>query len=208
MKLKSTALIPALVITALAACTGTAFGQTEILTFDNLSGPYNSVPNGYGGLQWQNFDYEGGLYATPNSGYVNGVVSPGNIAFNDAGNPAFINGGSFNLNSAYLTGAWNNGLQVEVRGWVGAALTYDNTYTVNASGPTLVNFNYTGIDQVEFISSGGTAYPPAAIGGAGEQFVMDNLSVTLTPEPSTFALAGLAAVSLMSRRLNRPDSGS
>ena len=75
-----------------------------------------------------------------------------------------------------------------------------STYAVNTTGPTLVNFNYMGIDQVNFISSGGMLHPGLG-GGPGEQFVMDNLSITLVPEPSTFALVGLAAMSLIFRRL-------
>jgi len=203
MRPKMIVLIPTLIAVTLVTSLEMAFAQTEILTFDDLPGvggfdQYLLVPNGYGGLQWQNFQYMDGL-AQPNSGYLNGVVSPNNIAFNDAGNPALISDGSFNLNSAYLTAAWNDGLQVEVQGFVGAALIYDHTYTVNTTGPTLVNFNYTGIDQVTFISSGGTLHP--GISGRGEQFVMDNLSITPVAEPSTVALVGLATMSLILRCL-------
>ena len=205
MKSKTTVLIPTSVMVALLACAGTVFSQTEILTFDNLPGvggydQYLSIPNGYGGLRWQNLLYMDGLAQTANGGYVNGVVSPNNIAFNGTGNSAQVSDGSFNLNSAYLASAWNAGLQVEVQGFVGTVLIYDHTYTVNTTGPTLVNFNYAGIDQIKFISSGGTP-PPGFGGGAREQFVMDNLSITLVPEPSTFALVGLAVMSLILRRL-------
>ncbi len=208
MQSKTTVLIPASVLAALLACAGTAFAQTEILTFDDLSGvggynEYRLIPNGYGGLQWQNLLYMAGLAQTPNSGYVNGVVSLSNIAFNGAGAPALVSDGFFNLNSAYLTAAWNDGLQVEVKGFVGATLIYDHAYTVNTTGPTLVNFNYTGINQVMFISSGGTPHP--GLGSSGEQFVMDNLSITFVPEPSAFALVGLAAMSLI-LRLTRSDA--
>lgn len=206
MKSKTSVLIPALAIAALAASTGIAMAQTEILTFDDLAGvggydQYIAVPYGYGGLQWQNFLYMDGLTQTANSGYVNGVVSPNNIVFNAVGYPAVVSDGSFNLNSAYLTAAWDDGLQVEVQGFVGAAMVYDNTYTVNTTAPTLLNFNYAGINQVTFKSSSGTPHP--GLGSAGEQFVMDNLSVTLVPEPSTFALAGLAVLLLSFQCLPR-----
>lgn len=191
MKAVNSFLIGALVIVAPAV----ALAQTEILTFDNLPGvggydQYLPIPNGYGGLQWQNFQYMDGLTQTANSGYVNGVVSPNNIVFNTFGNPALVSDGSFNLNSAYLTAAWTDGLQVEVQGFVGAAVIYDHTYTVNTTGPTLVNFNYMGIDQVNFIS----------IPQPGAQFVMDNLSITLVPEPSAFALLGLAVLIVVAPR--------
>lgn len=72
-------------------------------------------------------------------------------------------------------------MQVEVQGFVGAQLTYDNTYTLNASSSTLVNFNYNGIDQVKFIPVN-----PVTI------FVMDNLTVTPVPEPGPAAFLSVA----------------
>jgi PEP-CTERM motif len=200
MKANALKLIASLIVAGIAA---SARAQTELITFDDLpipSGAIGTIPNGYNGLQWSNFGVHASLGFTP-SGYVNGVVSAKNTAFNLNGTPAFISDGALNLNSAYLTGAWNNGLQVEVQGFVGAALTYDNIYTVNETGPTLINFNYLGVDQVNFISSGGTPVPGLA--GAGVQFVMDNLSVTLVPEPSTLALAGLSGLSLLLLRRQR-----
>jgi hypothetical protein len=203
-------LILTLVLIALVTSIGTAFGQTEILTFDDVpvggfTGPVaGPIPNGYGGLQWNNFDAINAalhLQFYGPSGYNNGVVSPTNEAFNGNGTPAVISGQTFNLNSAYLSAAWNDGLQVEVQGFVGTTLTYDNTYTVNTQGPTLINFNYAGIDEVEFISSGGV--PHGYTVGHGTQFGMDNVSVTLIPEPSTFALAGLAPIILPLWRLTR-----
>ena len=206
MKSKGAVSILASVIAAMVARTGTALAQTEILTFDNLSGvgsynQYLPVPDGYGGLHWRNVLYIDGPAQTPNTGYVNGMVSPGNIAFNGAGNSAMVSDGFFNLNSVYLTAGWNDGLQVEVQGFAGAQLIYDNIYTVNTTGPRWFNFNYVGINLVAFISSGGV--PHSGLGSFGEQFVMDNLSVTLIPEPSAFALAGLALTSLYTSNRRR-----
>ncbi len=195
---KSTVLVLASVTATLVACAATA---SQILTFDDLpeSGFLSAIPNGYGGLQWQNFYYIDGTTETPDSGYVNGIVSPNNVAYNGFGNSATIIGAPFDLDSAYLTAAWNDNLQLEVQGFVGATLTYDQTYTLNTTGSTLINFNDAGVDEVEFISSGGTPNPGLG-GSGGEQFVMDNLSITLVPEPSTFALASLATISLFLHR--------
>ncbi len=207
MKPKTIILIPTVVVAALVASIGTSFAQTEILTFDDLSWSgyvYEQIPNGYGGLQWNNFfvlNTAQELSSFGRNGEVNGVVSPPNVAFNGGGAAAFISDGSFNLNSAYLMAAWNDGLQVEVQGFVGDTLTFDNTYTVGTQGSTLINFNYVGVDEVNFISSGGV---PHGFGfGAGTQFGMDNLSITLVPEPSTFALVGLTVIFLTLRCLLR-----
>ncbi|MFZ0828868.1 MAG: PEP-CTERM sorting domain-containing protein [Verrucomicrobiia bacterium] len=194
-------------ITTIAAITGPSKIWAQTITFDDLNPttlpggdhPYNAqVPNGYAGLQWNNFfvtDVPQQLQAYPyDTGYANGLVSGNNEVYNAYGTPALISDGAFNLNSAYLTGAWNNGLQVEVQGFVGNTLTYDTTYTVNTTGPTLVNFNYLGVDKVNFISFGGVS---AGYGGTGTQFVMDNMTISPVPEPSVLALVGLNAAALM-----------
>ncbi len=206
MKLKKIFLTPTLAIAALVASIGITFAQTEILTFDDLSWSgsyYEQIPNDYGGLQWNNFFVVNtvqdlSIHGTTDGG-VNGVVSPPNLAFNAGGTAAFISDGSFNLNSAYLMAVWNDGLQVEVQGFVGATLIYDNTYSVNTQGSTLINFNYIGVDEVNFISSGGMHHQGYI--GNGTQFGMDNVSITLVPEPSTYALVGLGVIVLILRSL-------
>jgi len=164
-----------------AAATGNAQG---LLTFDDLTaGP--PLPNGYGGLNWQNFGVEDGLAMPATYGYHTGMISPSNVAFNRLGQPASItvSGGLFDLDSAYLTAALNfdTPLDIEVQGFVGTTLLYDNTYIVNRSAPSLINFDYVGVNKVTFISS------PA------QEFAMDNLTFAV-PEPSTYALVSVATV--------------
>jgi len=186
-----------------------AISQTEILTFDDLPYPgtgysYSGglpVPEGYGGLQWDDFWYLDGVN-TPSSGFQTGVVSPTNVGFNGYDGAPSVSGAVFNLNSAYLTGAWNDGLQVEVQGFVAGVLIYDNTYTVNATGPSFINFNYLGVDDVHFISSGGTQHV-GFYGGIGEHFAIDNMSITIVSEPSAFTLFGLAGVLWVFRLPNK-----
>jgi hypothetical protein len=210
MKPKAIFLLPVLALAAWLVIIGTACAQTETLTFDDLSfnGLDGQIPNGYGGLQWNNFFVQNTAQGTNLlgiSGYFNGLVSPTNVAFNAFGGTAsFSASNAFNLDSAYLTGAWNDGLQVEVQGFVGDTLTYDNTYTVSSLGPTLINFNYLGVDEVELISSGGTAH---GYEETGEQFVMDNLTITV-PEPATVALVGLAVSILILRGWHRVGKSS
>lgn len=176
----------------------------EVLTFDNLpttppapgEAADGDIPNGYGGLYWSNFGVINGLEAGPSYGYYTGVVSGSNVAFNEYGAPATIsNPYAFILHSAYLTAALNlnTPLNIQVEGFQGTNLAYDNTYTVNNLGPTLIDFNYISVDRVEFISS------PA------QQFAMDNLNVTVplpVPEPGNLALMLVAALggALLKRR--------
>jgi hypothetical protein len=171
----------------------------QLLTFDDLptpsSGPggpdYGPIPNGYGGLNWGTFNVIDGLAVNPATGYYTGVVSPSNVIFNVYGEPATISNphGLFDLDSAYLTAGLNlsTPLNIEVQGFNGATMLYDNTYTVYNTGPTLVNFNYNGINSVTFITS-----PP-------QQLAMDNLMVTV-PEPPVTGLLGIGAVALLAFR--------
>jgi len=205
MKSRAICFIQLSVVAVWIASIGIASAQTELIKFDNFSPgiPGAQIPNSYAGLQWSNFYVLNAL--TENSvygddGYVNGMVSSPNVAYNSFGTNASISisSGSFNLNSAYLAGAWNDGLQVQAEGFVGNTLTYNNTYTVNSLGPTLINFDYLGVDEVMFISFGGTphGYPS---NGSGTHFVMDNLSVTLVPEPSVPSLGAVAGIVLALR---------
>ena len=157
-------------------------------TFDDL--PDNTsglvVPSGYRGFVWNSFGYLDGVnyYDNP-SGYAAGVVSTNNVAYNGGGYPANItctNGGHFNFISAELTAAWNDNLQLEAQGYVDGILTYDQTYTLSATVPTLIVFDYLGVTEVNFISSGGT--PHAAYGSTpAYHFAMDNVTMGAVIQP-------------------------
>jgi len=149
------------------------------LTFDTLSA--GAVPAGYGGLNWNNFIVIDGVHYSGNpSGYAAGVVSTNNVVYNGFGTAASITSANpFNLFSAYLTAAWNDNLQVEAQGYTNGVLIYDNTYTLSATNPTLINFNYLGVTEVDFTSSGGTQHPGYSVGAT--QFVMDNVNAATGP---------------------------
>ena len=192
------------------AAAASAAASTTI-NFDNLDGSGNqAVPNGYDGLNWTNFyvyDAFNDLGNLSPSGYhdaVRGVqswVSPNNVAFSANVNlgaiPIVSSATVFNLNSAYLHSVWNDNLQVEVIGSLAGLTTYDYTYMLNASatGPTFINFNYLGVDRVQFIPSGGT---PFYTNYFGPYFAIDNMAVDFVPtlaavpEPSTWLAAALA----------------
>jgi len=194
--------IKALMLTMVAFCGESLCGARQTIDFDDINPgapPGVSIPNGYAGLQWNNFYVLNATDPVYNpSGYLSGLLSGHNVAYNGFGDPAlFSSTGTFDLNSAYLTGAWNDGLSIEVKGFIGATLAYDNTYIVNATAPSFITFDYLGVTSVEFISSGGIHHQGYA--GSGTHFAMDNLTITV-PEPSTVLLLACAGMPLLLRR--------
>jgi len=200
-------LSPLIGFTFFAFLPSSTSGQT-LINFDDISTSYISsgkvieatlapVTNGYQGLCWNNFGVvnvplQTSLYAT--NGYTYGMVSPPNVAFNSGGTPAEIDlpGGSFNFLSVYLTGAWNSNLNIEVQGFNGANLLYDETVVASATNSTLFVFNYLDIDCLTFNSSVGQN--AGFLSGPGEQFAMDNMSFEFVPEPSTVLLTAFGVV--------------
>jgi len=147
------------------------------LTFDTLAAA--AVPTGYGGLNWNYFTVLDGVHYIHNpSGYGAGVVSTNNVVYS-TGVASITNANPFNLFSAYLTAAWNDNLQLEAKGYANGVLIYDNTYTLSATNPTLINFNYLGVTEVDFTSSGGTQHPGYYVGGP--HFVIDNVNAASGP---------------------------
>lgn len=163
------------VVMALSVSAGVS-SAVQLITFDDLPPSDGAqLNNGYAGFDWDNFYYLTGTELGIPSGYINGTVSQPNVAYNGFGEQAsFSSANQFNLTSADIAGAWDNGLRIEVQGYDGATLEYDNTYTVNTTGPSLITFDYTGITSVNFISSGGTA---AGYVGSGTQFAIDNILI-------------------------------
>ena len=180
------------VATAVAffAVTTAASATTTTLTFDNMATTFSSIPGGYGGLNWNNWNTLDGGSISP-SGYQNGVVSPPTVAYNAYGAPATFSAvsGTFTLDSFYVTAAWNNGLSVTVDGYSGATLEYSEMFTIDTSGPSFESFDWAGLTSVTLSTSGGTS---AGFQGAGTQLALDNLTIsTGVPEPSTWAMMGL-----------------
>jgi len=183
--------------------------NASLFSFDDLpdSFPGYAIPNGYGGLNWDNF-YEldganiNAYYGIAASGYANGVVSPNNVAFNYYGSTAVTSSSStFSLVSGYFTGAFNNGLTLSVQGYNGSSLIYSQSYTLNAIASQFITFNMNNITEADFSSYGG--YNAGLSYGSGTQFVMDNLTVVLVPEPPALALASLSGLMLLFSRLRK-----
>jgi hypothetical protein len=189
---------------ALASGATTARAQVTLITFDDLPDSTSAaIPNGYHGLIWYSFHCLDPVltYGSRLNGYKVGQISPDNVAYNSGGSSASIVSTSpFNFISAYLTAAWNDNMQVEVMGYAGTSLIFNNTYLLSATAPTLITFNYLGVDEVYFNPIGGTPHP--GYNGTGDQFVMDNLTLGV-PEPSSEALLMLGATLIVSRHSRR-----
>uniref|UniRef100_C6E7W0 Ice-binding protein C-terminal domain-containing protein n=1 Tax=Geobacter sp. (strain M21) TaxID=443144 RepID=C6E7W0_GEOSM len=186
----------------------TAASSATVLTFDEIKTTGDNqidVPDGYGGLTWQNIWATNTDDETRGPGYRNGTVSGSIVAFNADGRPGTISDRLFDFNGAYLTAAWNNGLNIQVQGYRGGNLAYDRTVVVDTTAPTFFLFDYAGVDRLTFDSFGGTN---AGYGGVGFHFAMDNFTFNETtpiPEPSTFLLlgAGIMAVACLRKGMTR-----
>ena len=154
--------------------------------FDNLSDPGASgmpIPNGYGGLNWSNFYYLNSDAVFQHygvSGYSNGTVTAPDVAYNGFGATASVSGTTFNFIGADLTAAWNNDLTITVSGYDNNVLVDQETVVVNSTAPTFFNFDFNGITQLVFSSSGGNN---AGYDGAGTQFVLENFTSTAMSNP-------------------------
>ncbi|MEH2117904.1 PEP-CTERM sorting domain-containing protein [Nostoc sp.] len=179
-----------------------AVAQATILTFDDIPLIFyrysEPIPNGYGGFNWNNFFRISDTYSL--TGYNNGRVSGDYVSYNGFGLPALVSDSIFDFNSAYLTAAFYDGLSVTVEGLKSGATLYSKTVVVNTTQPTLVNFDYFGVDELRFTSFGGVEPDYLINTGGGTNFALDNFTfnekATSVPEPTLLpALLSIATLS-------------
>lgn len=169
--------VAAIGVTAIAlGIVGSA--QAATLSFDDLPGNEGAISNGYGGLNWENFYYINSADYWPGAGYKTGTVSGINTTYNGWGNSATIsiNSGTFDFNSAYLTGVWNNGLIIKLDGLLGGVQKYSQTVIVDTSAPIKFDFHFLEINSLQITSSGGEY---ADTLGWGTHFALDEFSFNL-----------------------------
>jgi hypothetical protein len=168
------------------------------------------------GAQAAILDFEGGSFggftsnnmgtlntATRIDGYKNGTVSGNYVALNLFANPASLSSlSSFLFTGAYFTGAWNNGLNITVNGFLGGVATMSKSFVVDSLAPTWQSFGWN-VDSLSFSSAGGVSQ---GYGGSGAHFAMDNFTynevLSSVPEPETYAMfaVGLGLLGVYARR--------
>ena len=164
----------------------------DVLDFENVLAENGYVPGGYGGLDWVNFGVISDV-CDPGSGFNTGTVSGDYVAFNGWAEAAsIISSNIFDFDGAYLTAAWRNGLNITVAGYENDSLLYSTTVVVDTTGPAWFDFNYVGINRLEFDSYGGV---DVFLYGSGEHFVMDDFEFTPpamhSPSPGALLLGSI-----------------
>lgn len=119
-----------------------------------------------------------------------GMISESNVLISEHGTtPQIVNESSFELVSGYLTGALgypaSTRVDVEVQGFSGGTLVYDNIYGLTTTNATLIHFGFIGIDTAKFV----LLQNPLVLTG----FELDDLAVNV-PEPGGPALWSFAAL--------------
>ena len=205
MRLKLSAIMLA------AACALPAPAAAEVLTFDDLgTNAFTPIPTSYHGYVWDYWATVNGTNYGP-SGYANGVVSGGNSACacaSDFSQPfeTISRMGLFTFGGGAFTSAWRDGATLLIEGRLGGTTLFSSSSVLNTSGPSLLTFNWSGINNLRFSISGGTQNP--GLPGAGNYFALDNLSLTAAgvPEPATWGLMilGFGLIGGLMRRRTQP----
>jgi hypothetical protein len=175
---------------AVAAFTGTPRASAAVLTFDDVD-PSDAdvvIPNGYGGLNWSNFEtldpVAGGV---ENNGYLAGTTSGTFVAFTTYGMPGSISASTpFDLIGGNFTGAWRDGLQLTITGFRNGIQEHTTTLTLQSTAYLAALLGWHGVDLVTFSAVGGVNHGYAT--GDGTQFAIDDLHVASTPTPGSLLL--------------------
>ena len=153
--------------------------DADVTTFEDLyPGPesWGPIPSVYGGFSWNSNAYWITKDFMPGTGYEYGTI--GNVSmynYSKGDISMGLTSGYFDFSGAYITAAYNTSQNVIVEGWKDGSLLYNNTITTSNDKPYWFDFNYNGIDTVQFkLGTGSSASTWVAI---------DNVTTTVVPEP-------------------------
>jgi hypothetical protein len=176
---------------------GLTSASAATITFDDVNvAAEAAVPNGYHGLNWDNWSTIDPAAAGANpSGYTTSVTSGNWSAFNIDGDPTEITGSTFNLIGGNFTAAWNDGLQLTVNAYNGATLLHSTTLDLSTTSVLAAVFNWTGLTRVTFSAAGGTPHA-GFVPGSGTNFAVDDLQIAAAPIPGSLLLllTGIGAI--------------
>lgn len=209
-------------LAAIAALCSSAFLASQAnavtLSFDDLATAgfgLGSVPSSYGGLDFSCLGSTScsvvnvSTYGGNPSGYQGAVVSGLNVLSTGFGTNSASSlltltrtgGGQFSFVSAYFTGAWRDGLEIDVTGLNGAAIVASTSFTLGAAGVKLLEtFNWANLTSVRIAPSGGTAsstYRFSDIPVVAIDDLIYTAAIAAVPEPSTIALLGLGSLATL-----------
>jgi hypothetical protein len=187
-RIRKVAMKASLIAALLFAGTFSGWCADPVIKFDDVPG-FNNIPSGYHLLNWSGFQSIDGTHYAPPNGYQPAVQSGLNVIYPSNGSTATIAGGMFDLLSLYATAAYSDNLKLEAKGYVNGTLVYDQTNTLSATAATLIQYNFYGVDEVDFVSSGGT-FHTGYNGGSGTYFAIDNVTVTTYVPYSPFIANG------------------
>lgn len=182
--------------------------QAAVITFDDLpAAELDAIPDGYNGFTWGDSFLTNVSYVhkdtMPGTGFETGVVSGDYAAFNFLATTSIISGEQFDFNGAYLTAAWNDGLNIEVTGFLNNLALFTKTIVVSTQQAQWFDFNFLGINSLSLRAWGGTS-TDGTVGN--DFFVIDNFTFndpTSVPESSSLALLLLGAAGILLGRKTR-----
>jgi len=145
--LRKIVMVMAIMMFGLVSMAGAA-----IMTFDEINisgaGNYQDITN-YQGFDFTNASILNTQGLDQWNGYLHGCVSPHNVLFNPWGNDLRIdNTTDFTFNRGYFTLANQYSGMVTVTGYNHYDELYSTEFEVNMNTPSLINFNWTGINRV------------------------------------------------------------